>query len=163
MLLARQAILAQVILAILVLITGPIAMRVGLYGWGTGPIGEVFEEPVPDCDRKAVTDLFAASLHNEARGPVDEPPRSGFIDDEGHFQLNYHQLVDHCLSVFYKGYELRGHITEVVYMSGLMREEINPIIYVKLVHAEFVGEESRAEQPTTGCCGPPAVNLRTRP
>ena len=109
-------------------------MRVGLYGWGTGPIGEVFEEPVPDCDRKAVTDLFAASLHTEASLFV-------VVDDEGHVQLNYPQLVDRYRSVFYKGYELRGHITEVVYMSGLEDEEANPIIYVKLVHAEFVGEE----------------------
>ena len=63
-------------------------------------------------------------------------------NEEGPFvELNFHRFVDHCLSVFHGGYELRGHITEVVYMSGLIGQQVNPIVYIKLVHAEFVGEE----------------------
>ena len=158
MLLARQAILAHVFsgrqIKLSVGVIVPFAMKVVIYGWDASPIREGSRGPslaltlwhkgvVKDKERQEITNLFYDSFKEIAAPHVHWYPH----DELPTTSQNYHHLVDYEFSVFHKGYELRGHITEVIYMSGKKGEEENPYIYMKLIKAEYVGEENVLEDP----------------
>ena len=78
-------------------------MRVVVYGWEASPIRQGLAGLSLMCpeEQEEVTGLFYKSLK-----PEHVPDR------------HWGQFVDHYPSVVHKGHELRGHITEVCYMSG---------------------------------------------